>query len=120
MSAPSLFMRGSYQKIQDDLTQKVILKDQYIQQLEELLRAHGIDIPAELLQIANPIAVDHSKTDFHILKQGSLEEVESLIDIILEFTRKLDFNVEFHDLTLTTKVSRQQGGKKGRGRGPVV
>lgn len=99
-------MRGSYQKIQDDLTQKVILKDQYIQQLEALLKSHGIDIPAELLQqVLNPVVAEDG-TDFHVLKQGSLEEVETLINTIMEFMRNLDFNVEFHDLTMTTKVGK--------------
>ena len=103
-SQPSVFSRASYKKIQDDLTRRCIEKDNYIKALEEMLKTHGIELPPSELVVNPPMyeAVDN------LMKQGSLEELESIVQKHIDLIRNFDHSIEFHGLNYSTEVPKKK------------
>lgn len=98
----SVFSKVCYHKIQDDLTRRCIEKDNYIKKLEVLLREHGIELPASemVVNLAFYETVDN------MMKQGSLEELEWIVENNKKLIRNLDIAVEFHNLSYSTEVPK--------------
>eukprot|EP01033_Poteriospumella_lacustris_P015615 gene15613-11178_t len=103
-SQPSVFSRVSYKKIQDDLTRRCIEKDNYIKALEEMLKTHGIELPPSEL-VVNPQM--YEVVD-NLMKQGSLEELESIVQKNVDLIRNFDHSIEFHGLNYSTEVPKKK------------
>lgn len=101
---PSLFSKASYRKIQDDLTRRCIEKDHYIHKLEDILREHGIELPASQMVI-NPALYDLAD---NMMKHGSIEELETLMEKNKSLIRNLDVSIEFHNLCYSTEVPKNK------------
>jgi ABC-type multidrug transport system fused ATPase/permease subunit len=99
----SLFNLLSTKKLSDDLTQQVVEKDKYIEILIELLKENHITIPNFNDIISSPLlTTEHLKT---LVKDGSIEEIETVISAQKEYIRKIDITVEFHNLTYRTNIT---------------
>lgn len=103
-SPPSMFSKVSYQKLQNDLTRRCIEKDNYIKSLESLLRDHGIELPPFQLAV-NPAMYEMAD---NLMKEGSLEELESIVRKNLELLRNLDHSIEFHNLNYSTQIPKKR------------
>jgi ABC-type multidrug transport system fused ATPase/permease subunit len=98
----SLFNILSNKKLSDDLAQKVVEKDKYIELLINILKENHIDIPNFQEIVSSPLlTVEHLKT---LVKDGSIEEIETVISAQKEYIRKIDITVEFHNLTYRTNI----------------
>ncbi len=96
-----LFASLTYKKLEADLKQKCIEKDNYIKELEEILKAHGIEIPErEHAVVESPIST-------LVFKEGKIEEIKNLVEIQKKLIRDLDIRIEFHDLTFSTMVEKE-------------
>ncbi len=101
---PSVFTRVSHRKIEDDLTRRCIEKDNYIKKLEVLLRENGIDLPASDHPI-NPALYDIVD---NLMKDGTLEEFESMLERNKNLMRNTDIAVEFYNLNYSAKVPKEK------------
>ena len=110
----SVFNLLSYQKIQAELAKQCLDKDKSIQQLEEyvhqleaLLREHHIDVPPHEEIVVSPI-VQREPSDTNVIKDGTYEEIQHVVNKNKEHLRKQDLAVEFHNLSFTAEVSTYQ------------
>jgi ABC-type transport system involved in cytochrome c biogenesis ATPase subunit len=107
---PSLFNILSWQKIQAELTKQCSDKDKnihllqdYIEQLEELLKEHNIDLPPHEQAVISPILLELAD---NLLKQGTIEELQTVINRNRDHMRNMEVAIEYHDLTLSTMKTK--------------
>jgi ABC-type transport system involved in cytochrome c biogenesis ATPase subunit len=114
--APNMFQLLSNHKIQTELTQQCLENqrsirhlENYIHQLEDLLKNNQIEVPP-LQPLPKAKGFDNSSSTMHLFKDGSFEEIEKLVNETKDLIRKTDVSIEFHELTLSSTVPKQQYG----------
>lgn len=108
-----LFNFLANQKIQDDLTQQIIAKEEYIRFLEELLREKDIPIPEHIHSVLHPPPLPNTLQSQQppsatVMSEGSLEELRKVVTNTLDLVRPVDYTVEFHDISYITKVPKEK------------
>jgi ABC-type multidrug transport system fused ATPase/permease subunit len=106
-SAHGLFSLRSHQKLQDALSLQCKEQQEYIAQLQDLLKQHGLVVPEQVLTqlVASPGPA--SSVGFHQIEDSSEAELRKIIDQHRQYWRMQDITVEYAHLTYKVFVSKR-------------
>lgn len=105
-----LFNLLSNQKLAQEYRQKCLEKDLYIQQLEEFLKQHQLELPIST-HTATSAAVSptlRQSMGSMTLNNGGIDEITAMINEQKKLLRNFNFAIEFYDLHFTTKAYKDR------------
>jgi hypothetical protein len=102
--ANAVFSIRAQRKIEQSLTDKCSENEQYIAELENLLKVHSIPLPERKILLHR--AKSDTKILHTLLKDGTVEEYKILLEQVKKHHRKFTTFVCYHDLGIWTKIAR--------------
>eukprot|EP01031_Cornospumella_fuschlensis_P034568 gene34568-41858_t len=97
------FAALSQRKVEADLRQKCQEKDNYIRQLQETVRNLGGEVPQPLSPMARMLSYNSASATI-VIEDGSIRELEELLEKQKTLLREADIPIEYHDLAYCTEV----------------
>lgn len=96
------------QHLLNEIKQKCIEKDKYIEKLEQLLQEHHIELPILNDPLASAAVSPTMRASFSmktLLASGNIEEISATLERNKTLVRKIHFPIEYYDLTYSTTVT---------------
>ena len=104
--AQAVFCIRAQRQVEQSLTNKCRSNEEYITELEALLKEHNISLPQR------KVLIQHAKNDpailGRLLKEGKVEEYQALLDEIKKYFRTFRTYIGYRDLGIWTMLPKAE------------